>query len=102
MLSPKTSRSSVFWTLLLKPRSAPLLGARDPGGSLGFPWFLLVFARSSLVFLGSKVFLGFQSLWFSTSGSLDSGVTVVLVEFDGLEGPHYIKGPPVPLPLKSF
>ena len=34
-------------------RSPPLLGARDPGGSLGFPWFsfgLLGFHWFSLVF----------------------------------------------------
>ena len=54
---------------------------------LGFHWFSLVFFVFSLVFLGfqslwfstiSLVFLGFQSLWFSTSGSLDSSLTVII------------------------
>ena len=61
-----------------------LLGARDPGGCLGFlgfPWF-------SLVFLGFSnrcllVFLGFQYLWFSSSGSLDSRLTVLPKRFLG-------------------
>ncbi len=59
-------------------RGPPLLGARDPGGSLGFPWFSLVFVGFPWFFLGfSLVFLGFQSLWFSTRGSLDSSLTVL-------------------------
>ena len=37
-----------------------------------------MFLVASLVLLRvSLIFFGFQSLWFSTSGSLDSGVTVI-------------------------
>ena len=48
---------------------------------IGFPWFLLVFIgfpwfSESVVLYNFLVFLGFQSLWFSTSGSLDSSLTV--------------------------
>ena len=54
-------------------RGPPLALARDRVVLLlllGIPCF--VFG----VILFSLIFFGFQSLWFSTSGSLDSGVTV--------------------------
>ena len=62
-------------------RGPLVLGARDPGGSLGFPWFLLVFIglpwfSESVVLCNFLGFPWFQSLWFSTSGSLDSSLTV--------------------------
>ena len=48
---------------------------------LGFAWFYSVFVglpwfSESVVLYNFLGFLGFQSLWFSTSGSLDSSLTV--------------------------
>ena len=47
---------------------------------LGVHWFSLVFVGFQSLWFStiSLVFLGFQSLWFSTSGSLDSSLTVTL------------------------
>ena len=60
-------------------RGRPLGRGRVPSVSLGFPWFLLVFVGFQSLWFStiSLVFLGFQSLWFSTSGSLDSSLTVL-------------------------